>query len=50
MAENGLSAGELALMKDNDGFGAGGSFMWFFALIILLFGIGNVGLDERRFF
>ena len=48
MAENALSAGELALMKDNDGLGAGGSFMWIFALIILMFGIGNGGFFGGR--
>lgn len=41
--ENGLSTGDLALMRDSDGFGAGGSFMWIFALLILMFGIGNGG-------
>ena len=28
-------------MKDNDGFGANGGFMWVFALLILMFGMGN---------
>ena len=37
---DGISAGDLALMKD-DGFGSGGSFMWIFALLILMFGIGG---------
>ena len=36
-----LTTGDLALMKDGDGFGAGGSFMWIFALLILMFGMGN---------
>lgn len=36
-----LTTGDLALMRDNDGFGAGGSFMWIFALLILMFGMGN---------
>ena len=40
--ENGLSTGDLALMKDN-GFGADGGFMWVFALLILMFGMGNGG-------
>lgn len=38
-----LSTGDLALMRDNDGFGNGG-FMWIFALLILMFGAGNGGL------
>ena len=37
--ENGLSTGDLALMRDNDGFGNNG-FFWVFALLILMFG-GN---------
>ena len=37
-----LSTGDLALMRDNDGFGNGG-FMWIFALLILMFGAGNGG-------
>ena len=28
--ENGLSTGDLALMRDNDGFGSNGGFMWGF--------------------
>jgi len=39
--ENGLSTGDLALMRDNDGFGGNG-FFWVFALLILMFG-GNGG-------
>lgn len=38
-----LSTGDLALMKDNDGFGNSGGFMWIFALLILMFGAGNGG-------
>lgn len=38
-----LSTGDLALMRDNDGFGNGGGFMWIFALLILMFGAGNGG-------
>lgn len=34
-----LTTGDLALMKDNDGFGGNG-FFWVFALLILMFG-GN---------
>ena len=40
MAE-GLSTGDLALMKDNDGFGNGNG-LWIFALLLLMFG-GNGG-------
>ena len=38
--ENGLSTGDLALMRDNDNFGNNG-FFWVFALLILMFGGGN---------
>lgn len=41
--ENGITTGDLALMRDNDGFGANGGFMWVFALLILMFGMGNGG-------
>lgn len=41
MAE-GLSTGDLALMRDNDGFGGNNGFFWVFALLILMFG-GNSG-------
>lgn len=41
MAE--LTTGDLALMRDNEGFGNGGGFMWIFALLILMFGAGNGG-------
>ena len=37
--ENGLSTGDLALMKENNGF-EGNGFFWVFALLILMFG-GN---------
>lgn len=43
MDSNGLTTGDLALMKDNDGFGGANSFMWIFALLILMFGMGNGG-------
>ena len=36
-----LTTGDLALMRDNDGFGGNG-FFWVFALLILMFG-GNGG-------
>lgn len=39
--ENGLSTGDLALMKENNGF-EGNGFFWVFALLILMFG-GNGG-------
>ena len=35
-----LTTGDLALMRDNDGFGGGNGFFWVFALLILMFG-GN---------
>ena len=41
--ENGITTGDLALMRDNEGFGANGGFMWVFALLILMFGMGNGG-------
>ena len=41
--ENGISTGDLALMRDNDAFGGNGGFMWVFALLILMFGMGNGG-------
>lgn len=40
--ENGLSASDVALMN-RDGFGGEGGFMWVFALLILMFGMGNGG-------
>ena len=42
MENGGLSTGDLALMR-NDGLGADGGFMWVFALLILMFGMGNGG-------
>lgn len=41
MAE-GLSTGDLALMRDNEGFGGNG-FFWVFALLILMFGGNGMG-------
>lgn len=41
-----MDAGELALMKDNE-FG-GGSFMWIFALLILMFGGNGFGFGGNR--
>lgn len=41
---DGLTSGDLALMKDNDGFGGGNSWMWFLALLVLMgggFGFGG---------
>lgn len=43
MENTALTTGDLALMRDNDGFGGAGSFMWIFALLILMFGMGNGG-------
>ena len=45
MAE--LTTGDLALMKD-DGFGGSNSFLWIFALLILMFGGGGFGLGGGR--
>ena len=41
-----LTTGDLALMRDNDGFGGNSSFMWIFALLILMYG-GNFGFGGR---
>lgn len=35
-----LTTGDLALMRDNDGFAGNNSFMWIFALLLLMYG-GN---------
>lgn len=43
-----LSTGDLALMRDNDGFGGNASFMWIFALLILMYGGGNFGFAGGR--
>lgn len=40
---DGLSTGDLALMRDNDNFGGNG-FFWVFALLILMFGGNGFGL------
>ena len=45
MAE--LTTGDLALMKD-DGIGGSNSFLWIFALLILMFGGGGFGLGGGR--
>ena len=45
MAE--LTTGDLALMKD-DGFGGSNSFLWIFALLILMFGGGGFGFGGPR--
>lgn len=37
-----LTTGDLALMRDNDGFG-GNSFFWVFALLILMYGGNGFG-------
>lgn len=37
-----MTTGDLALLKDNDGFG-GNSFFWVFALLILMYGGGGFG-------
>jgi len=46
MAE-GLSTGDLALMRDNEGFGGNG-FFWVFALLILMFGGNGFGFGGGR--
>ena len=38
-----LTTGDLALMRDNDGFGSNNSFMWIFALLILMYGGNGFG-------
>lgn len=42
-----LTTGDLALMRDNGLDGGGFSFMWVFALLILMFGGGNMGLGNH---
>jgi hypothetical protein len=37
--ESGLTSGDIALMRDNNG-AEGGAFVWIFALLLLMFG-GN---------
>ena len=46
MAE--LTTGDLALMKD-DGFGGNNSFMWIFALLLLIYGGNGMGFGGGRF-
>ena len=46
MDGNGLSTGDLALMRDNDGIGGNG-FFWVFALLILMFGGNGFGIGGR---
>lgn len=41
-----LTAGDLALIRDNDGFGGNNAFVWIFALIFLMYG-GNFGYGGR---
>lgn len=48
MGENSLTTGDLAQMRDNDGFNGAGSFMWIFALLILMFGMGGNGFLGGR--
>lgn len=44
MPENGgLSTGDLALMRDNNGLGGGGVLIWVLAIFFLLFGFGGMG-------
>lgn len=46
MAE--LTTGDLALMRD-DGMGGNNSFMWIFALLLLIYGGGGLGFGGGRF-
>ena len=46
MAE-GITTGDLALMRDNEGFGGNGCF-WVFALLILMFGGNGLGFGGGR--
>lgn len=46
MAE-GITTGDLALMRDNEGFGGNG-FFWVFALLILMFGGNGLGFGGGR--
>ena len=49
MENTGISTGDLALMRDGNGWGgAGGSFMWIFALLILMFGMNGGGFFGNR--
>ena len=48
MGESALSAGDLALMRGDNGFDGAGSFMWIFALLILMFGMGGNGFFGAR--
>ena len=43
-----LTTGDLALMKDN-GFGGDNSFMWIFALLLLLYGGNGFGFGGGRY-
>lgn len=40
MGDNGLSTGDLALLKDNDGMGGANAWVWFFMLMFLAGGNG----------
>ena len=50
MAEGALSTGDLALMRDNEGFGGNSGFFWVFALLILMFGGNGFGFGGGRGF
>jgi len=45
--ENGLSTGDLALMRENNGF-EGNGFFWVFALLILMFGGNGFGIGGNN--
>lgn len=40
--ENGLSTGDLALMKDGNGFGSNGGLIFILAIFFLMFGMGGI--------
>lgn len=47
--DSGLTASDVALLNNDNGFGGGNSFMWIFALLILFWGgNGNWGNDGNR--
>lgn len=47
--ENGLTASDVALMQRDNGWTGDGSFMWIFALLILLFGGNGFGFGSNGY-
>ena len=43
---DGISTGDLALMKDNNGLGGGGWLVFIIAIFLLLFGMGGMGMNR----